>query len=374
MRPTFAEPVSVAGRADRLRSHLDDRGAPRSMIIAAASNRRWLTGFTGSAGRVVVTPQRMFLVTDGRYGDQARQQADAAGAHDLEVLVGATLAEQRSLLVALLGDGAVAAEAAVMSHADWLSLGPELDLVAIDGAVESLRRVKDDAEIARIAAAADIASLALSEVGPMLVPGVTERDLRDELEYRMRRLGADGPSYETIVASGPEHAALPHARPTHRPFVEGDLVVIDVGALLDGYHSDMTRTYVVGDASPAQLEWFGLVKASQAAGLAAVRPGASLIDIDAACRSVFNDAGVGDLFVHGTGHGVGLDIHEDPFIGRAGRGELGVGDVVTVEPGLYRVGFGGIRIEDLVEVVDVGHRNFTALPKDDPCPPSPLTI
>ncbi len=344
------------------------------MIISAASNRRWLTGFTGSAGRVAVTPERTVLVTDGRYGDQARQQADAAGAHDLEVLVGTTLAEQRSLLISVVGAGAVAAEAAVMSHADWLSLGSELDLVAIDGAVESLRRTKDDAEIARIAAAANIASQALSEVGAMMVPGVTERDLRDELEYRMRRLGADGPSYETIVASGPEHAALPHARPTHRSFVEGDLIVIDVGALLDGYHSDMTRTYVVGDASPAQLEWFALVKASQAAGLAAVRPGASASDIDAACRSVFNDAGVGDLFVHGTGHGVGLDIHEDPFIGRAGRGELGVGDVVTVEPGLYRVGSGGIRIEDLVEVIDGGHRNFTALPKDDPCPPSPLTI
>ena len=342
------------------------------MIVSGASNRRWLTGFTGSAGRVLITEDRAVLVTDGRYGDQAERQVEAAGAEGVQILVGQTVAEQRSHIMSVLGSGEVGAESAAMTRGDWVWFEPELTLVAVDGCVEQLRRSKDRAEIARIARAADIASEALAAVGHLFVAGVTERDVRDEVEYVMRRLGADGPSYETIVASGPENSALPHARPTHRAFEDGDLVVVDVGALLDGYHSDMTRTVVIGEPSSEQLEWYSLVAASQQAGLDAVRPGVTAAHIDAACRSVFADAGLEALFVHGTGHGVGLDIHEEPFLGRASSAELGVGDVVTVEPGLYRVGFGGIRIEDLVEVTTDGHRNFTALPKDDPCPPSPL--
>lgn len=364
--------LSVSGRADRLRAALVDAARPVQVIVSGASNRRWLTGFTGSAGLVVVTPERFVLVTDGRYGEQARAQADAAGAGDLEVLVGMTMAEQKALVLGLLS-GDTGAEATVMSRADWMGFASSVELIPIDGTVERLRRTKDAAEIELIAYAADIASQALGELASMLVPGVTERDVRDELEYRMRRLGADGPSYETIVASGPTHAALPHARPTGRQMVDGDLVVIDVGALVDGYHSDMTRTYVVGESSDEQQQWFELVRASQAAGLAAVRSGVTARDVDAACRSVFDDAGLGELFVHGTGHGVGLDIHEEPFLGRASDAELVLGDVVTVEPGLYRVGSGGVRIEDLVEVTSSGHRNLTALSKDSPCPPSPPT-
>ena len=366
--------VSVAGRVDRLRAVLAERGAPPRMIISAPSNRRWLTGFTGSAGRVIVTPDRLVLVTDGRYGHQAERQGDAAGADGLEVLVGQTLVEQRSKVMSVISSGEVGAESAAMTRADWVWFEPELSLVAVDGSVEGLRRAKDPAERDLIASAADIASSALADVASMLVPGVSEREIRDELEYRMRRLGADGPSYETIVASGPNNAALPHARPTHRQFEEGDLVVIDVGALVDGYHSDMTRTYVVGDPTVEQLRWFECVRRAQQAGLDAVRPGIRVCDVDAAVRAAIDDVGLGDLFTHGTGHGVGLDIHEDPFLGRASRTELEVGDVVTIEPGLYRVGVGGLRIEDLVEVTPDGHRNFTALPKDDLCPPSPRTI
>ncbi|MGA0218428.1 MAG: M24 family metallopeptidase, partial [Ilumatobacteraceae bacterium] len=164
-----------------------------------------------------------------------------------------------------------------------------------------------------------------------------------------------------------------HARPTTRQFVEGDTVVIDVGALVSGYHSDMTRTFVVGEPTVEQRRWYELVLESQMAGLEAVAAGVRVSDVDRACRSVFESAGLSDLFVHGTGHGVGLDIHEEPFLGASGQTELVAGDVVTVEPGLYRVGTGGVRIEDLVVVTSEGHRNLTTHPKDSPCLPSRRT-
>jgi Xaa-Pro aminopeptidase len=166
---------------------------------------------------------------------------------------------------------------------------------------------------------------------------------------------------------------MPHHRPSHRRLVDGDLVVIDVGALVAGHHSDMTRSFVVGEPTTEQRHWFDVVAAAQAAGRAAVAPGVPTIDVDAACRAVFAAEGLEELFTHGTGHGVGLDIHEEPFLGRSSTAVLAEGDVVTVEPGLYRVGFGGLRIEDLVEVTGSGHRVLTTFPKDDPCPPSPPT-
>lgn len=260
-----------------------------------------------------------------------------------------------------------------MSHRQWTTFADGLDLVAVDGVVESLRRRKDPDEIAWIAHACAIADRALAEATHTLVPGVSEREVRDELEARMRRLGADGPSYETIVASGPDNGAMPHHRPSHRRLVEGDLVVIDVGALVAGHHSDMTRSFVIGEPSDEQRRWYDVVAAAQAAGRAAVAPGVPTVDVDAACRAVFAAEGLEHLFTHGTGHGVGLDIHEEPFLGRTSASVLAEGDVVTVEPGLYRVGFGGLRIEDLVAVTGSGHRVLTTFPKDDPCPPSPPT-
>ncbi|MEO1065663.1 MAG: M24 family metallopeptidase, partial [Actinomycetota bacterium] len=164
----------------------------------------------------------------------------------------------------------------------------------------------------------------------------------------MRRHGADDRSYDTIVASGPDHAARPHHEVSRRTIVDGDTVVIDVGALVDGYHSDMTRSYVIGEPTGQQREVYELVDAAQRAGLDAVNPGASARSVDAACRDLFTDAGYGDWYLHGTGHGVGLEIHENPYPSRVSDEVLVEGNVVTVEPGLYRGGFGGIRIEDLV--------------------------
>jgi Xaa-Pro aminopeptidase len=358
--------VGYAGRADRVRQRFDEK----VLLVTNLTNVRWLTGFTGSNGWVAILPDRLVLGTDGRYRDRATAELADAGV-DAEILTGFTRAEQHDQLIGTLrGIPHVGAEAAALTHAAWTSLAAEIDIVPSDGHVEAERRVKDTGEVARIAEAARIADLALSAVAPTLGDGSTEVDVRDELDHRMRRLGAAGPSYDTIVASGPDNAARPHHEPGPRRIVEGDTVVIDVGALVDGYHSDMTRSYVVGDASAEQQDIYDLVLDAQLAGLQAVTEGAAARDVDAVCRDIFDEAGHLDWYLHGTGHGVGLLIHEDPFHSRTSTQELLVGDVVTVEPGLYRSGFGGFRVEDLVVVTESGCRILTATPKDTPCLPS----
>jgi Xaa-Pro aminopeptidase len=362
--------IEYRGRAQQVRDRLD--GVP-ALLVTDLTNIRWLTGFTGSNGWVLLRPDGIVLGTDGRYADQAAAQLEAAGV-EATVRIGYShqhLVEE--LVTAAAGLEAVGAEAAHVPFAEWQRLASELPLRSADGIIESLRRIKDAGEVARIERACKIADGALAAVAPMLAERPTEADVRDELEYRMRKLGADGPSYETIVASGPTHAARPHHRPTRTVIEAGHTVVIDVGALVDGYHSDMTRSFVVGDPTPEQREWYDVVLASQLAGLAAVGPGAGARDVDAACREVFRQAGLLEHYLHGTGHGVGLLIHEEPYHSRTSTDELLVGDVVTVEPGLYRGGFGGIRIEDLVTVTSDGSRILTTSPKDSPCPPSPPT-
>jgi Xaa-Pro aminopeptidase len=362
-------PIGYAERPAAVRGRL----AGATLIVSTPSNVRWLTGFGGTLGWAVVGPDRLALVTDGRYAERAAADIAAAGI-DIEVVVGRTRPELRDLVVATAGSvHRVLAEAAHLSHAAWTDFAKDLALEPDDGTITSLRRVKDDGELARIARAAEIADTALAQVAPTLGDGLTERDVRDELDQRMRRLGADGLSYEPIVASGPRLAARPHHQTGRRSIVEGDTVIIDVGALVDGYHSDMTRTFVVGDPTAQQGELYDLVLTAQRAGLAAVAAGLPARELDATCRTVFEDAGYGEWFLHGTGHGVGLDIHEDPFAAMVSADELVAGDVVTVEPGLYRDGFGGIRIEDLVTVTPTGCRILTTLPKDSPCLPSPPT-
>jgi Xaa-Pro aminopeptidase len=365
-------PIEYAGRADRVRAELDAHGV-EAMAITDLNNVRWLTGFTGSNGSVALRTDRIVLVTDGRYRDRATDELAAAGV-DAEIVIAFNQSDQHDAFVAAFsGLDKIGAEANSLTYARWRALAAELALVAADGVVENLRRVKDAGEIARISAACRSADAALADVAPLLASGLTEADVRRELEYRMRCHGADGPSYDTIVASGPDHSARPHHHAGDRKIVEGDTVVIDVGALVDGYHSDMTRSYVIGEPTTEQRDLYDFLLEVQLAGLAAVTAGVPAKSVDAACRSMAIINGYGDWFLHSTGHGVGLLIHEDPFESPTSTAQLRAGDVVTVEPGLYRVGFGGFRIEDLVEVTDTGCRILTASPKDTPCPPSPPT-
>lgn len=325
-------PIDHSARIERV----IERIGGATLDVGDLTDLRWLTGFVTTNGWAVIRAGNLFVGTDGRYGDKAQAETAGTGATVIVEQETARLAARRADLVA----GAKPS-----------------------GLIRELRRVKDVAEIERVEAAAVIADRALAEVEPDLL-GMTELDVRAELEYRMVRHGADDRSYPTIVASGPEHGARPHHGATRRTIAEGDTVIIDVGALVDGYHSDMTRSWVMGTATLEQRETFELVAEAQRAGLAAVRPGASSRDVDTACRQVFQTAGRLDDYLHGTGHGVGLDIHEQPFHNQATDVALEAGMVVTVEPGLYRGGFGGFRIEDLVLVTaSTGHRVLTHSPK-----------
>ena len=322
---------------------------------------RWLTGFTGSNGWAVLTAHELLLGTDGRYGERARVETASAGATVIAETSRARLHER--LVQALRSVSRVALDPTTTSQSEWMRLSENLALEPMTSLVAKQRQIKDDAEIERMAAAAAAADAALAEVEPILFATVdtpvNEADIRNELEYRMRLHGADDRSYDTIVASGPDHASRPHHEATRRTIVEGDTVIIDVGALVDGYHSDMTRSYVIGEPTEQQREIYALVEAAQHAGIDALGSGVTAKHIDSACRDLFADAGYGDWYLHGTGHGVGLVIHESPFHSQASDEVLAAGNVVTVEPGLYRVGFGGFRVEDLLVVTETGARPLT---------------
>lgn len=352
-------PLVTAGRIDRLRDRFQAAECD-GLLVSNLTNVRYLTGFTGSAGFLVIG-ERACLVTDGRYETQAHEQVAASGAG---VDVAISSYEQRQAAEAAMGAcERVGLEAASVtwdqqrSYAEWFR-----DVVPTKELVESLRMVKDDAELARMQAAADIADAALAHLRPLLLTGITEAGFALELDTEMRRRGAKGSAFETIVAAGP-NAAKPHHRPSSRPIGRGELVVIDFGAIVDGYRSDMTRTFLTGEPTPDQARLYGVVRAAQAAGVAAVGDGVAASVVDAACRDVIKEAGWGDRFVHGTGHGVGLDIHEAPWVNTRSTTTLSPGHIVTVEPGVYLPDFGGVRVEDTVVVTTGGARALTNHPK-----------
>lgn len=354
-------PLRVDGRLGRLRRRLAAADVDAA-VISEPANVRWLTGFTGSNGTVVVLGSgEALLVTDSRYAEQAPAQLAGAGCSDeVEVVARRTAhaVAERLGAVARLGleDSVAWAEQIRWSEA------VDASTVPLTEAVEGLRAVKDPAELARMQAAARIADEALAAVEPMLRPGVTEAEIQQTLDDAIRAAGASGPAYDTIVASGP-NSALPHARPTDRELQAGDLVVVDVGAEVDGYRSDMTRSFVLGDPGEQAEAMLEVVGRSQSAGVEAVRPGVEASEIDGACRSVIDEAGMGEAFVHGSGHGVGLDVHELPRVVSGSTAVLEPGNVLTVEPGVYFPGVGGARVEDLLVVTDDGCRPLTLYPK-----------
>lgn len=259
----------------------------------------------------------------------------------------------------------VAFEDRALIVADYTSIkdaAPGVELVPAGTAVHRLREVKDAEEIARIRRAASLTDQALQQVLAQLQPGTTEKELVWMLESTMRELGADGPAFSTGVGAGP-HGARPHHSATDRPIAEGDPVVIDMGAKVDGYCADLTRTIVLGEPTPLFRERYNLVLSAQQAAIDAIRPGISGKDADAAARSVIEAAGAGEEFFHGLGHGVGLLIHEAPSLGQASEDVLQPGHIVTVEPGVYFDGWGGIRIEDLAVVTESGVEILSNSPK-----------
>ncbi len=325
------------------------------MLVTDLINVRYLSGFTGSNAALLVFADghSAVLATDGRYRTQAAQQAP-----DLEVAIeracGRYLAGRASAANAhrvgfeshvVTVDG-YAVLAAAVSDA-----GGTTELICAPQTVEALREIKDAGEVALLRLACEAADAALADLVDRggLRPGRTERQVSRELEALMLDHGADGVSFETIVASG-ANSAIPHHRPTDAELAAGDFVKIDFGALVGGYHSDMTRTFLLGKAADWQLEIYQLVSAAQRAGREALKAGATLADIDGAARGVIVDAGHAEHFGHGLGHGVGLQIHEAPGINATAAGTLLAGSVVTVEPGVYLPDRGGVRIEDTLVV------------------------
>jgi len=361
--------ITVAGRLDRLRASFDEHEID-ALVVTTLANIRYLTGFSGSAGVLTVTPAVALLTTDGRYRTQSAEQVERAGASgQVDVAIG-PVAEQRSAAQALLGDAALARVGLEADDVSWSAQRTWADLlggdrlVATSNAVEELRARKDAAEIAHMERAAAIADAALFEVLPLMGQGVTEEHFALELDTAMRRGGAESTAFETIVAAG-ENSAKPHHRPGGRRISPGDPVVVDFGATFEGYRSDMTRTFCVGTDPEGELaRIFDVVRTSQAAGAAAVRPGVSAKEVDDVCRRIITDAGWAERFEHGTGHGVGLDIHEAPTVSQLGTAILEPGFVVTVEPGVYVPGHGGVRVEDTLVVTADGARALTRFTKD----------
>ncbi len=370
------------GRLARVRASIRDRATQGgtaeevdALLVTDLTNIRWLTGFTGSNGWVVVADDDLALITDGRYGEQAEEQMRSAGV-DGRVLVGTTRSAMTDHLTTTVnrrtGLGFEASNISYAQHRD-LTAAVGGNWIATAGVIEEQRRTKDAGELDRMQRAATIADDALASVAHRLGDGLTESQFRDALESAMRERGADGPSFETIIAAG-ANAALPHHHPDQTRIVDGMTVVVDFGALYDGYHSDMTRTFVIGDPTDLQAEIYDVVLAAQVAGVDAIVAGARGRDLDDVCRSSIAAAGWAACFTHGTGHGVGLQIHESPWLTQSYDDTLRAADVVTVEPGVYRRDFGGVRIEDMVVVTTAGCQPLTKTPKDSSCLPSPPTI
>jgi len=360
------EPMDVAARIPRLRSGMAAAGVD-ALLVTDLTNIRYLTGFTGSAAMVMVTANDVWFVTDGRYTTQSEAELAGAGVQaTLEVPPRAD--DQRRIMAdAAAGCDRVALEADHVSWAQQQRFAAEwfttAELVPAVGLVEALRLKKDSGEVARLQAAASIADIAFARLRHRLADRPTEAEFGLELDTEMRRLGAADVSFETIVASGP-NAARPHHSPGPRTITAGDLVVVDFGALVDGYHSDMTRTQWVGEPSATQRRMWDVVVESQQAGVDAVHAGVTTGQVDTACRQIIDAAGWGEAFLHSTGHGVGLDIHEQPRLSSGGDVTIDAGWVVTVEPGVYLPEHGGVRIEDMVLVEPDGCTSFTRAPKE----------
>ncbi|NJN17015.1 MAG: aminopeptidase P family protein [Oscillochloris sp.] len=354
-------------RVTRLRALLRERDLP-ALLVSAPSNRRYLSGFRGSAGMLLVSESAAMLFTDGRYLIQSAREAPDFALSEL-VNPGRSLGDALAEAAGMLGLRRIGVEASNLSLAEYRRIEAALDgveLVAGEGLVERLREVKDGAEIAILRRAIAITDQAITAVLPQLRPEMSERQAAWMLEVAMRERGAEAPSFPIIVAAGP-NAALPHARPGDDLLGEGLPIVIDMGARVDGYHADLTRTVTIGAPAARFREIYAIVLAAQQQALAGLRPGLACSDADALARDHITAAGYGAAFGHGLGHGVGLDIHEGPGLRRVAEGKqspvLHAGMVTSVEPGIYLEGWGGVRIEDLALITADGAEQLSQAPK-----------
>lgn len=364
--------MDFAGRIQRLRSRMETEGLD-GFFVTNLTNIRYLCGFTGSNAFLLIGHQGCWFFSDGRYKLQAAEQVTQAevGIFNSHDGVQSALQDRRKALH-LSRTGFEAGDVTVGSRRPGWELPPGMDklrsyfegseLVPAGGWVERLRRVKEPAEIALMREAAKMADKGLAYVIEQVRPGMTEREIALDLEFRLRSQGAEDVSFDPIVGAA-EGSAFVHGRPSDRPVRTGRYLLVDVGCILQGYCSDLTRTVVVGKADSRHREVYEAVLAAQSAALAKVSSGTHSSDVDAAARQVLEASGLGDAFPHGVGHGVGLQIHEEPALKKEMGEPLEPGNVVTVEPGAYLENWGGVRIEDLVCVTDAGPDILSSAPR-----------
>ena len=359
--------MNAAGAGERRAARLRDRLAEAqldALLVTTLVDARYLTGFTGSSAVVIARPDGGVLLTDFRYREQSAAQVQAP--YEPRIVSGEPI---EKLGEVLSGSGRLGFDERAVTVSEHRKLGgvvgPDWELVAVDNPVAKLREIKEADEIDALRTASQIADAALSEILEAGLVGRTEREIATALEFAMRRHGASAAAFSSIVASG-EHGSRPHAEVTDDPVAADVLVTFDWGALSDGYCSDCTRTVATGEGIGAvEREIYELTLRAQLAGLDFLAPGRSGREVDAAARAVIDAGGYGENFGHGLGHGVGLEIHEPPRLAKlGGDAPLVAGNVVTVEPGIYIPGTGGVRIEDLVVVGGEGNEILTALPKE----------
>lgn len=356
-------------RLQQLRAKLEERGLPAILLTAPAS-RRYISGFTGSAGALLIGAGAAFLLTDGRYTVRAAAEAPAFTLREVRAAT-KPLPKLVAELAAELGLARLGFEAAAMTVAEYQqfakALGEAVELVATENVVEELRVVKDAQEVALLRRAAAITDAALAAVLPVLSPEMTEREAAWRIEAALHDFGADGPSFPIIVAAG-RNSARPHHEPGHEVLGEGRPIIIDMGARLDGYHADLTRTIVLGQPDDTFRAVYAATLAAQQAAINALRPGLPWAEADAIARRVIEEAGYAHGIAHSLGHGVGLAIHEAPWLRISAPDAppsppLQAGMVTSVEPGIYLPEWGGVRIEDLALITDGGCEVLSQAPR-----------
>lgn len=334
-----------------------------SVIIKDVTTIRYLTGFTGDSSLLYLDRQQGVLITDGRYTEQARHEMKLFKVLEYAPVNGRSIWEAAAGLARKAGSLGIGFDGACYSYNDYVTLQElvgEAPLESID--LSAIRMIKDKKELDLLVKAASIADEAFSKLLDDIQPGRTERSLAGRLEYYMRALGSEKTSFDTIVASG-ARSALPHGMASDKVVEIGDFITFDFGAVYQGYHSDMTRTLVLGMANSWHKEIYTIVEEAQLKGLKAAQAGMTGRELDAVVRKVITDCGYGDYYVHGTGHGVGLEIHEMPNINKRGATVLQTGMIFTIEPGIYIPGKGGVRIEDTVVLTEEGARALNGVKK-----------
>lgn len=346
-------------RISKLRKSLQEMNLDGALIYKP-ENRRYMSDFTGTAGFVFVTINSAYFITDFRYVAQASTQCQG---YDI---IQHTSENTLYHILQAIGAKHIGFEEDFVTYQGYSELMeklPDFELRPLEGTLEKLRIIKDDDEIANIEKAAAIADEAFSYICDFIKPNLTEREIALELENFMKKRGASGTSFESIVASG-KRSALPHGVASEKNIQKGDFITMDFGCIYNGYCSDMTRTIVLGKAEPKQKEIYGIVLEAQLEALSFIKPGVAGLEVDKIARDIITQKGYGDYFGHGLGHGVGLEIHESPRLSPTGKEVLKPGMIVTDEPGIYLPDFGGVRIEDLILVTETGARVLSKSPKE----------